>query len=182
MLLNQRNSISPEILGKIWYQIMARANTKIGDIFSVKLDENRKKYFQLIAFDLTQLNSDVIRAFNKVYSPNDNPDLLELVSGEVEFHAHCVTKFGLKLGFWAKVGNIAELGSIDVLFRSCGDRSQKVKVSQDWWVWKVNEEQRQVGKLEGENRKAEIGSVIPPDSIVHRIKTGTYDFVYPEFE
>ena len=39
-----------------------------------------------------------------------------------------------------------------------------------------------VGELEGENRKAEIGVVMPPLAIVERIKTGKYSFVYPEFE
>lgn len=161
---------------------MARANTKIGDVFSVKINDSSKKYFQYIVSDLTQLNSDVIRAFKKVHPINANPDLSEIVNGEVEFYAHCVTKLGLKMGYWEKIGNTDDVGNFDdVLFRSSGDNPQ-TKVSQDWWVWKINEEQRRVGKLEGENRKAEVGSVIPPDSIVHRIQTGKYDFVYPEFE
>lgn len=161
---------------------MARANTKIGDVFSVKIDDNNKKYFQYIVSDLTQLNSDVIRAFKKVYPINASPDLSEIVNGEVEFYAHCVTKLGLKMGYWESVGNISNVGNFDnVLFRSSGDNPQ-TRVSQNWWVWKINEEQKPVGKLIGENRKAEIGSVIPPDSIVHRMQTGKYDFVYPEFE
>ncbi len=76
---------------------MKRKNTKIGDIFVVKVDNDKKKYFQLIAFDLTQLNSDVIRSFKKVYPLEADIDLLEIVNGEVEFYAHCVTKFGLKM-------------------------------------------------------------------------------------
>lgn len=161
---------------------MARANTKIGDVFSVKIDDNSKKYLQYIVSDLTQLNSDVIRAFKKVYPINANPDLSEIVNGEVEFYAHCVTKLGLKMGYWESVGNISNVGNFDnVLFRSSGDNPQ-TRVSQNWWVWKINEEQKPVGKLAGENRKAEIGSVIPPDSIVHRMQTGKYDFVYPDFE
>jgi hypothetical protein len=159
-----------------------RANTKIGDVFSVAIDNNSKKYFQYVVSDLTQLNSDVIRAFKKVYPIKANPDLSEIVNGEVEFYAHCVTRLGLKMKFWEKVGSIAEIGNFQkVLFRSSGDNPQ-TKISQNWWVWTINEEQKPVGKLEGENRKAEIGSVIPPDSIVHRIQTGKYDFVYPEFE
>ena len=67
---------------------MARANTKIGDVFSVKIDNHSKKYFQYIISDLTQLNSDVIRAFKKVYLIDTNPDLSEIVNGEVEFYAH----------------------------------------------------------------------------------------------
>ena len=76
---------------------MKRVRTKIGDVFSVKVSENEKKYFQLIAFDLTQLNSDVIRAFKKVYGIEEQPPLAEIVNGEVEFYAHCVTKWGVKL-------------------------------------------------------------------------------------
>lgn len=159
-----------------------RANTKIGDVFSVKIDNSSKKYFQYIVSDLTQLNSDVIRTFKEIYPLNANPELTDIVKGEVEFYAHCVTKLGLKMKFWEMVGNIADVGDFqEVIFRSSGDNPQ-TKISQNWWVWKINEEQKPVGKLEGENRRSEIGSVIPPDSIVHRILTGKYDFVYPEFE
>lgn len=163
---------------------MARTNTKIGDVFSVKIDNSNRKYFQLVAFDLTQLNSDVIRAFKKVYPINVKPGLSEIVNGEVEFYAHCVTKLGLKMGYWESVGNIGDVGSFEnVLFKSSSDDGNpKIKVSQNWWIWKINEEQKKVGKLEGVNRSAEVGSVIPPDSIVHRMQTGKYDFVYPDFE
>lgn len=65
---------------------MTRTNTKIGDVFSVRIDDNRKKYFQLIAFDLTQLNSDVIRAFAKVYPIDAVPDISEIISDEVGFY------------------------------------------------------------------------------------------------
>ena len=61
-----------------------RVVTKIGDVFSVKIDERREKCFQLIAFDLTQLNSDVIRAFKKEYPQNSRPNLEEVVRGDVE--------------------------------------------------------------------------------------------------
>ena len=167
---------------------MARANTKIGDVFSVKIDNMSKKYFQYIVSDLTQLNSDVIRAFKKGYPINANPDLLEVVNGEVEFYAHCVTKIGFKMGYWESVGNIADTGNTtSILFRDTNDAGSKpgeqIKISHKWYVWKINDNDfTRVGKLEGENRKAEIGIVISPDSIVHRMQTGEYDFVYPEFE
>lgn len=167
---------------------MARVSTKIGDVFSVNIDTNNKKYFQLVAFDLTQLNSDVIRAFKKVYPINANPDLSEIVNGEVEFYAHCVTKLGLKMGYWESVGNISDVGKTDhILFRDTNDAGSKpgeqIKISQKWYVWKINENDfTRVGKLAGENRKAEIGIVISPDSIVYRMQTGRYDFFYPDFE
>lgn len=161
---------------------MARGNTKIGDVFSVNINEVEKKYFQYIVNDVTQLNSDVIRAFSQVYPIRVNPDLVDIVKDEVDFYAHCVTKLGLKMGYWQIVGNISNVGNYDnVLFKSSGDNPQ-VQVSNNWWVWKINGVQKYVGRLQGEDRRAEIGSVIPPDSIVHRIRTGSYDFVYPAFE
>lgn len=168
---------------------MTRAKTKIGDIFSVKIDKDNKKYFQLVAFDLTQLNSDVIRTFKKEYPISANPDLSEIVSGEVEFYTHCVTKLGLKMNLWEKVGFISDVGKIDnILFRGSSDSGSKVgeenvKVSERWYVWRINDKNfTRVGKLKGENRKAEIGIVVNPYDVVERMKTGKYSFFYPDFE
>jgi len=44
-----------------------RLKTKIGDVFSVPINEEEKRYMQLIAFDLTQLNSDVVRILKKIF-------------------------------------------------------------------------------------------------------------------
>lgn len=167
---------------------MKRVNTKIGDVFSVKIDCNYKKYFQLVAFDLTQLNSDVIRAFNKVYPIDSNPDLSEVLNGEIQFYAHCVTKFGIKMNLWEKVGNKSHLGNIkQILFRNTEDYGSKVeeeiiKVSDKWYVWHIGEKFKYVGKLVGENINAEVGIVVNPYDVLERIKTGKYSFVYPNFE
>jgi hypothetical protein len=168
---------------------MARTNTKIGDVFSVKINDNQKKYFQLIAFDLTQLNSDVIRAFRKVYKSEDNPQLSSIVNDEVEFYAHCVTKFGLKMGLWELAGNIMEVGDTSqILFRGTSDSGvragqEPIRISEKWYVWKINDlDFTSVGKLEGANRTAEIGVVVNPYDILDRIKTGKYNFFYPGFE
>lgn len=91
-------------------------------------------------------------------------------------------KAGLKMSYWESIGNVSTVGNFDnALFRSSGENPQ-TSILQNRWVWKINEEQKAVGKLEGENRKAEIGSIIPPDSIVYRMHTRKYDFVYPELE
>ena len=101
---------------------MVRVVTKVGDVFSVKLDNEVKKYFQLIAFDLTQLNSDVIRAFKKVYAIHATPTLLNIVNDDVDFYAHCVTKFGIRMHLWDKVGNISDVGGTStILFRDTDD-------------------------------------------------------------
>ena len=167
---------------------MARANTKIGDVFSVKIGDNSKKYFQYVVSDLTQLNSDVIRAFKKVYPLNANPDLSEIVNGEVEFYAYCVTKLGLKMDLWEKAGNISEVGDItQILFRDTNDYGSKVgeepiRVSQNWYVWRVNDNDfTRVGKLEGEHRKAYIGIVMNPLGIIELLKGNKYPVNYPDF-
>ncbi|MBU0474660.1 MAG: hypothetical protein KKF62_10910 [Bacteroidetes bacterium] len=161
---------------------MARVYTKIGDIFSAEIDDTSKKYLQYVARDLTQLNSDVIRVFEEIYPIDFTPDLSNVIKGKVEFYAHCVIKWGVKQKYWEKVGSNSEIGKVEILFKSSGDEGNPdIKVSHDWWIWKINEEQKRVGKLLGNNQKAEIGSVITADSIIHRMRTGEYDFVYPSY-
>ncbi|CAA9196468.1 hypothetical protein [Flavobacterium collinsii] len=168
---------------------MKRVSIKVGDVFFVKVDDFSKRYFQYITNDLKQLNSDVIRAFDKVYPIDSSPDIDEIIQNNILFYAHCVTKWGVKLGFWEKVGNVKEVGSFEnILFRGTRDYGVKkgecpVKISSNWYVWRINDaEFTHVGKLEDENRKAEIGVVMDPESIVHRIRTGHYDGFYPSFE
>lgn len=162
-----------------------RIYTKIGDIFSVKLVDGEKKYFQYIANDTRQLNSNVIRIFKTKYFSDAN--LSEVIKDKVEFHAHTFINLGIKLDLWEKVGNVKETGNIDnILFRSTNDTisrpDEQVEFSSDWHVWRINDENFTiVGKLEGENRKSEIGVVISPNNIVHRINTGEFNFKYPKF-
>lgn len=162
---------------------------KIGDVFVVKIDDNSKRYFQYITNDLRQLNSDVIRCFKKIYLIDETPNLDEIIKDEIFFYAHCVTKWGVKLGYWEKVGNNSNVGTFDhILFRGTNDYGtikgeEPIKVSQNWYVWRIGElKSTFIGKLEGENRNAEIGTVMDAESIVHRIKKGFYDGFYPDFE
>ncbi|MDC8098669.1 Imm26 family immunity protein [Chryseobacterium rhizosphaerae] len=166
-----------------------RVITKIGDIFSVPINEKEKKYMQLIAFDLAQLNSDTIRAFKRIYSIDENPSKEEIINDKIDFYAHCVTKFGIKLNLWEQIGNSLNIGNIkDPIFKSTDDygykeNEQPVKVSYNWYVWRINDKNRtKVGRLEGENRNAEIGLIVNPYDILDRIKTGQYNFFYPDFE
>jgi len=156
---------------------------KIGDVFAVKIDERNQKFFQYGGNDLTQLNSNVIRAFRTIYPVDFNLDLNQIVrDDDVEFFAHVILRLGAKLGYWSKVGNVPEVGRIDVLFRDSNDYGNPdVKISHDWHVWRINEPFVKIGTLSGAAKKAEIGVVIAPDSIVHRMRTGTYDFIYPGY-
>jgi hypothetical protein len=88
------------------------------------------------------------------------------------------------LELWEKVGNLAETGSPDqILFRDSSDYGNpRISVSHNWWVWKINQDQQQVGRLLGLNRDAEIGIIVRPADIVSRVISGRYDFFYPHFE
>lgn len=153
---------------------------KIGDIFATMPNNGFRRFFQYVADDETQLNSQVIRAFKREYELGDNLDLPELVEEDVDFFAHVVIKLGIQLNLWERVGNCQKVGKVDAYFKASDDIGDpSVKVSKRWWVWKVNDERRFVGPLTEPYEDAEVGSVINPNSIVNRMWTGKYDFVYP---
>jgi hypothetical protein len=166
-----------------------RIITKKGDVFSIKIDENHKKFFQYIANDSTQLNSDVIRVFKKIYLSNDHPNLDKIINDDIDFYAHCVVNLGVKLGLWEKIGkneNIVNLKTI--LFRGTKDYGHKVgeepiRVSNNWHIWKINDSGfTKVGKLLDDYKKADIGIIVTPFDILDRVKSGKYNFFYPEYE
>lgn len=182
------NKIYSYLIGMehIWDKMKEMAKriiTKIGDIFSVDISGQSQRYFQYIANDLTQLNSDVIRVFKRVYPKGGAYNIDDIANDEIDFYAHCVIKWGIKLGFWQKIGNSKNIGKIDVLFRDSDDYGKpEVIVSEKWYVWKINEEFKNIGKVTEKYKNSEIGIVISPENIVKRIKSGSYDFVYPKFE
>ena len=167
---------------------MARVYTKIGDVFFAELTGETKKYFQYIANDRNQLGSDFIRVFSKVYNLKDEPELYQVVKGDVEFYAHCSVNSGVKLGHWKKVGNIYEKGDLNkVLFRSKKDygiADLNIRgLSHQWEVWNIKDYIiHKMDKLGKEYRGVDIGPIIPPEWIVSRMKTGKYDFVYPAID
>lgn len=168
---------------------MSRVYTKKGDVFSVKIDDKYKKYFQYIANDLTQLNSDVIRAFKQSYPLDSTPEISQVVAGEIDFYAHCVVKFGVKMYLWEKSGSSKDMGQVEnILFRCTNDYGHKlgdepIRISHKWYIWNIGDEQfTRVGKLQGENRKAFIGLVYNPFGIMELLKGNKNPINYPDFE
>lgn len=165
-----------------------RISTKIGDIFQVKLNENEVKFFQLISFDLLQLNSDVIRVFNKTYAIDSLPPMEEILNDKVDFYVHCVTKWGIKMGLWEKIGNSKTVGDLNgIIFRDTADYGGKEETellaySNNWFVWKIGDSSfTTVGKIEGENRNSFNGMVINPLGVIELIKGNKYPPLYPDF-
>ncbi|WP_312288453.1 MULTISPECIES: hypothetical protein [Bacteroidota] len=167
--------------------MVKRVKTKIGDMFSVALDNGNKRFFQYIANDQTQLNSDVIRSFKREYSADEIPVFSELLAGDIDFHAHTMINIGVKQDIFKQEGKSIVYPALDrILFRDTNDYGKKageepIKISENWYVWKINDKNfTKVGKLAGEDRKADIGIVMPPFVIAERMKTGNYNLVYPD--
>ena len=77
-----------------------RIVTKIGDIFSVTLDNGNLRFFQYIANDSSCLGGSVIRVFKKKYPKGYELNPEEVVSDDVDFYALTLLKIGVSDGDW----------------------------------------------------------------------------------
>lgn len=153
-----------------------------GDLFEVRLSDTDARYFQYVSDDSTQLGSQVVRVFRESRDVREPPDFRRIAAGIIDFHAHVFLRIGLKQGFWRKVGHAQASDDVDVLFRDSTDYGKpEIKTSRSWYVWRINGEFEDVGELSPRYQRAEIGIVVPPDSLVFRIRYGKYDFVYPDY-
>ena len=154
----------------------------VGDVFEIQLDSSSRRFFQYVADDATQLHSNVVRVFRETYRIDEPVDIRRVISGEIDFHVHVLLRVGFKLEVWRKCGSAPPPGDLDLLFRNSSDYGNpKVKVSKNWFVWKINGPHEDVGELTPKFQRAEIGVIVPPASVAHRMRTGKYDFFYPEY-
>lgn len=136
--------------------------SRIGNIFCMEIDNEYKCYFQYIANDRTQLNSSVIRVFNKRYSLNDNPSMDEIINNSVLFYAHTVLKIGYLKKIWYKVGTHHDVGNTsNIIFRDQG---------LNLYIWNINSPFVRVEKNVDEYEKYDLGYVFPYFCIVNKIK------------
>lgn len=166
-----------------------KLKTKIGDVFSVPINDSEKRFMQLVAFDLTQLNSDVVRVFKRIYNINETPIISDIINDEILSYAHCATDFGLQLKLWSIFGNSINIGiPSKVMFRGTEDYARKAgeepKLKSDkWYVWQINDNDfKYVGKLSGKYREAFIGLVFNPYDIIEIAKGNKCPDNYPQFE
>ena len=155
--------------------------TKVGDIFEVKVSDIGKKYMQYIANDLSQLNSDVVRGFSKIYNIETKPSLQEIVSDKVDFYAHCDSRHGIRLGLWSLYGNIQDVGDLrKIIFRDTNDTGDVI--SSRWYVWYINEDFIRVDNMDPRLKNSFYGVVYPAKMISFRMKNGYFYGVTPRFE
>lgn len=175
LLKEETNNASSKIKTK-------RIVTKIGDLFCVEIDNQYKRFFQYFANDMTQLNSSVIRVFKKKYPMDYVPLPEEITQDEVDFYAHTVLKIGIIEGAWYKIGKSKDIGDIDIpTFRKFADEDI-VEISEKWYVWKIGEPLKYVGKLPPKYYEAENGFVKPYNEIITRIRTGQYAYFFPKYK
>ncbi len=155
--------------------------TKVGDVFEVIISDTEKKYMQYIASDLTCLNSDVVRGFTKIYAINEKPKLEEIVSDKVDFYAHCDSRAGIKMETWTLYGNTDNVGDMKNLIFMVS-RDNGAVLSDQWYIWHINEEMQWVSRESRLLRCANYGDVFPYKMIYERIKNGFFNMVYPRYE
>ena len=150
-----------------------RIVTKIGDIFCVKLDDGRQRFFQYIANDMTNLNSSVIRVFKRAYPYDYILNAEEVVKDDVDFYAHTVLRIGIAEGYWQKIGKHSDVGDVEhIYFRTYIYNAVQHK-DRIWKMWQINNEWETIGKLTKYYKiKSDLGYVFPYIDIVERIKTG----------
>ena len=156
--------------------------TKIGDVFEVKISDKEKRYMQYVVSDMTNLNSDVIRAFKKKYPISEKPDINEIVKDVVMFYAHCDSRHGIREEYWTLYGNTANVGNTnDIYFKTSTDHGDII--SHNWYIWKVNQKHQFVGELTGDLKTIDVGLVFPAADILYMItNNGTFEGVYPRCE
>ena len=151
---------------------------RIGDVFEIQLTSQKFVYFQYIGLDITQLNSEVVRVFKTQYSVGfPDKDLSQIVTDEVDFYVHTVIKWGLKGGFWKKIGNASLEKELKLpMFRATDDiGNPAVKVSKKWFIWKMGGDFISVGLL-NDYAHIDLGLVEPAKNILYRIIHGSYEY------
>lgn len=161
-----------------------RTVTRIGDIFCAKIDNEYKCYFQYVGKDTKQLGGALIRVFRKKYPLDANPDLMDVIKGEIGFYTYTFIQIGTKLGAWYKVGKAP------ILYQEClndlifgnprnfliDDRtflSYPVNPFEHWFVRKYKESFEDIGRLPNYLKDCiEKDGVHPRSSIIERMKYG----------
>lgn len=154
---------------------------KIGEVYRVN-DLKPARYFQLVALDLTQLNSDVIAVFSSNNDLTDSTDEIDaIVHSGVEFFTHTTVSAGVSNKLWTKIGKTVVVNCDDALFKDIDYNDDfpdwepyEKDYYHSWVIWRPNEEWRKIGDRLADYPNAELGAVYPPNDVVYRIEHGKY--------
>ena len=163
-------------------------NVRIGDIFCAEIEGWFKRFFQFVGKDVENLNSAVIRVFERTYPMEEQPDVAQILDDRTEFYTHTFVQPGLKARAWYKVGHAKETGEKElrhVLFANFIDRELLSERKLDahiegiWRCWHFGEEAKEYAKppLKKEEQ-LEGGAVYSYVYILPRLKYG----IFPGYE
>ena len=168
-----------------------RTYNRVGDVYEVVLPDGRKRYFQYIAKDTTDLYSAVIRAFKDGFNPLEKAYSEQELHDSVDFYTHVFILLGIDMDVWRKVGHLDSTGRLDhIFFRNYGNKNPwepmvdyRGKVCHSWWVWRISEPHVFVGKLPPKYHSAEPGDVFNPESVRKRLNGEEWlSKWYPRYE
>lgn len=156
--------------------------SKIGEIYQINGLEH-KRYFQLVASDITQLNSDVIAVLSYKGDLPSKPaakELNEVTSAGIEFFTHTTVNAGFK-DLWTKIGKAKVVDYKDALFKDIyikDDFPDWEPYEKDhyhsWVIWQVGGKWKKIGAKIDRYPEAELGMVFSPNNIIYRIEHGQY--------
>lgn len=155
--------------------------SRVGEVYKVPyVDQNR--YFQFVAIDQTQLNSDVVAVFKLTSAPDEIVELDAITSSDIEFFTHTTVNAGVKQSLWEKIGSSDAVDSSGALFKEVYYENGLPDIEpfeadsyHSWIVWNINGEWQHIGADIDKYPNAELGAVFPPGSIVYRIEYGKYE-------
>lgn len=172
--------------------VKKRVVCRSGDVFSAKIGNNNKCYFQLITKDLYQLYSSVIRVFHKIYSVDSNPSIEEIVKDEIMFYSYTFIQWGIKLGYWDKIGhdkNFKFNVIPELYFATCQDFIRDKDLNhipinplENFDLWKICEPSKKIGIIPSKIiSKVEVGLIYSAPAIIYRMKTGYFNNTDPAY-
>jgi hypothetical protein len=134
---------------------------------------------QHLANDATQLGSAVVLVLFGKYLQEESI-AFDGVNVQDGFLAHVFIKAGELLGVWGRTEWSRPVVSepIPVTWAICNIEDLPLEFSTDWSVWRTNQKMRTPASEE-ELGSAELGLVISPPQIVHRIEYSAYSIRYP---
>lgn len=151
----------------------------IGDIYAIRLPDERVGFLQHIANDESQLGSNVVRVFDSIQAKETIIDLEAIAKSEVKFYAHVLLKAGETLSVWEKIGRVKNVSASIPLWCKCTDMDWRVPISENWLVWRTDEPTIRAVLDSSDFLEAEIGIVFSPNDIRTRLIDGKYGGVYP---
>ena len=150
---------------------------KAGNVFCVEVEGLHKRFFQYLGNDLKCLGGNLVRVFKKRYPMEYEPVIEDIISDKVDFYKYTWVYWGVKDGFWYRVGTSKDLGNLEkIYFIDDGANGLRDGYVEEWSIYEAFSGERiYCGKLSAKYQILERRYIFPPKFVSERICEG-YDF------